>query len=356
MVSVHHLFGDLIILKGYVVPLRFNVRNLSFVFGLVGLLIVACGGDAPPAITASVVEVAVPSQSIPAIDDSTGKTSTASDDDEAENTTSSDDSVSSELSPGRSTLVVEQMLDGVPIRRTFIVHAPSELDSTRKYPVLMVFHGYSGSGDSFAYQLSRFVEAGEFIGIYPNGTGPKPAWNIGNGVSTADDLGFVQEIIEMLGEYEQLDVSGLSAAGVSMGAAMVHILAGHTDHLSSAAAVVTQLHVGMEPDRSTGPVSILQINGMRDRTAAYEGGESPVGTFYAAEKSAEIWALHNSCAAVPEITTTGSGNRKVSYSDCEGGVEVVHYGITEGQHSLPEGTEGDLWGLIWRFLKKGSSN
>ena len=219
------------------------------------------------------------------------------------------------------------------------------------------FHGYQSTGDWFVFRLSRLVEAGEFVGIYPNGTGSRPAWNVGERElsTTADDLGFVEEIVKQLGEYEELDLSRMSAVGVSMGALMVHIVAGRTDHLTSAAAVVGQLHVGIEPDRSTGPVSILQINGMVDRFAAYEGGESPMGTSYSAEKSTEIWALHNSCVSTPEVTTTESGNRKVSYSDCESGVEVVHYGITEGGHSLPEDTEGDLWGLIWSFLRDAGS-
>jgi poly(3-hydroxybutyrate) depolymerase len=353
---------------------RIRTCIIAVVVGLSSLLLAACGSGTEavePTATTQVIHVTpdptATSESAPTADASTSETSTepadpspgvstsGSEDQEVKNSTSTDHSISRVLQPRRSTHVIEQMVDGVPTRRTYMIHAPSELDPTRKYPVVMAFHGYQQTGDWFAYKFSRLIEAGEFVGIYPNGT--ESAWNVGERElsTTADDLGFVEEIVKQLGEYEELDLSRLPAVGMSMGALMVHVIAGRTDHLTSAAAVVGQLYVGTEPDRSTGLVSILQISGTADRFAAYEGGESPTGTSYSAEKSTEIWALHNSCDSTPEVTTTESGNRKISYSDCESGVEVVHYGITEGRHLLPDETEGDLWGLIWSFLRDAGS-
>ena len=140
-----------------------------------------------------------------------------------------------------------------------------------------------------------------------------------------------------------------------MGAGFVQILAGQTDYFSSAAAIVTQLQFGWEPEADMSPVSILQISGMQDDTIPYDGGETPVGDFYSAEESARIWAAHNSCDEKPVITSTQEGNRKIVYSGCLNGTQVVHYGITDGGHGLPAETEGGLFDLVWSFLRESAS-
>ena len=254
------------------------------------------------------------------------------------------------LVPGRSTFKVEQLVDGVVVTRLFFIHAPAEIDPDRSYPIVMAFHGYSKWAGDFESILSRFVEAGDFIGIYPMGTGYVPAWNVGNGVSSADDLGFVGKIIEQLADYEQLDLARTYAVGVSMGAGLVQILAGQTEYFSSGAAIVTQLQIGWEPEADTPPVSILQISGMRDLTIPYDGGKTSVGDFYSAEESARIWAAHNSCDEKPVITSTQEGNRKLVYSGCLNGTQVIHYGITNGGHGIPAETEGGLYDIVWSFF------
>lgn len=214
----------------------------------------------------------------------------------------------------------------------------------------MAFHGFGGWAGTWQGKLSRLIESGDFIGIYPFGTGAIPAWNVGNGVSTVDDLEYVEKIIDVLEEYEQLDLSKMYAVGTSMGAGLVQILAGQTDYFSGGAAIVTQLQIGWEPQASIGPVSILQISGMQDSTIPYDGGKIEVGNFHPAEESAQIWAEHNMCNATPTITSTGEGNRKIVYSGCVNGTQVVHYGITNGPHVLPLNTEGGLYDLVWSFF------
>jgi len=260
------------------------------------------------------------------------------------------------LVPGRSTLRIDQVINGEMVPRSFVVHAPREIDPNRRYAVLMAFHGYGGGGGLFEYYLSRFVESGEFIGIYPEGIGPVPAWNVGNGVSTVDDLEFVGKIIEVLTEYDELELSEMYAVGISTGAGLVHILAGNTEYFTRVTMIATQLQVDWEPDPIVAPVSVLQISGMRDATIPYEGGESSVGTFYPAEESARIWALHDMCNGTPTISSTEYGNRKLVFSDCDAGTRVVHYGITDGGHDLPDDTEGGLYDLVWSFFADESSN
>ena len=329
---------------------RLKVRHLFLITVLVGMFTVACGGSAPsaaPAITATsvpptpVVVTVTRAPLKPAPSPSPSPTPTV---------------ISARaLVPGRSTFKVEQLIEGVVVSRNFIIHAPARVDPNRSYPIVMAFHGYGGWAGEFEVLLSRFVEAGDFIGIYPMGSGPVPAWNVGNGVSSVDDLEFVGKIIDLLADYEQLDLSRTYAIGISMGAGFVQILAGQTDYFSSAAAIVTQLQIGWEPQADIPPVSILQISGMNDSTIPYDGGKTSVGNFYSAEESARIWAVHNSCDEKPTVTSTQEGNRKLVYSGCLNGTQVVHYGIANGRHSLPAETEGGLYDLVWSFLGESAS-
>ena len=76
------------------------------------------------------------------------------------------------------------------------------IDLSINYPVVFAFHGRGGTNISWVNKLKSFTDNGEFIGIYPQGY--LKSWNLGTEPSKADDVTFVNSIIEELKEYKYL--------------------------------------------------------------------------------------------------------------------------------------------------------
>ena len=133
---------------------------------------------------------------------------------------------------------------------------------------------------------------------------------------------------------------------------MSNYLAVHRGYFRGFGVAGSVIVVGNEPTRQTAPVAVIQIHGMKDKTCPYAGGLAPMGhLFYGAEKAAAIWAENNGCESAPTQSESGQGNRLLTWSDCEEGRTVRHYGIKEAGHGFSPQTEGGVDQLRWNFFK-----
>ena len=198
-------------------------------------------------------------------------------------------------------------------------------------------------------RLSKFINDGEFIGVYPQGY--NRAWNIGVEDTNADDVEFVNMIVERLKKYPSFDLNRLYAIGYSNGSALVNKLGMETNHFRAIAACASQLIKGQEPVDNLKPVSIYQLCGTADEIIPYEGGLSPVGhTFLSAKESAEKWAEQFDCSMTPKVEFIGSDSLFI-YSDCDSGREVRFHRVEGGNHDLNQENDTQFYERIWRFLK-----
>ncbi len=244
-----------------------------------------------------------------------------------------------------------QSVEGETVDRFALLHAPADADPSKVYPVVFLFHGNGGSAQAGPPKLGPLVDSGAFVAVYPDGH--LDSWNMGQEQSKADDVAFVSMIIEKLATYEQLDLGHMFSMGFSNGAGFSHKLAVETDHFQAIASMSSVLVLGGEPTEQTDRLSVLQVHGTEDGVCPYEGGSSPTGhTFHSAEDSAQIWAEHNGCQNGPTQSGTDQGNIRIAYSDCEGGTQVVHYGIVGAGHGLPPDTEGGVANLVWDFFEQ----
>ena len=94
------------------------------------------------------------------------------------------------------TIEIEQQIDGQMVSRSVIIQAPAVSDAATKYPLVFAFHGRGGNNNHWVNTLSQFTDSGAFIGIYPQGH--LNSWNLGPEPSTADDVAFVNTIVETL--------------------------------------------------------------------------------------------------------------------------------------------------------------
>ena len=254
------------------------------------------------------------------------------------------------LPAGITELSITQTIDGSTFERRVLLHVPGDLDTQRDYPIVFAFHGNGGNPTSFTHQLATEVESGRFVGVYPEGH--LQSWNLGEERSTADEIFFVNAIIDQLKGYSNLDFNRVFATGTSNGAGLSHYLALHTDFFKAIAPIATALTQGNTPGETTAPVSVLQIHGNQDNTCPYNGGESPTGhTFLAAEDSAAAWAMHNGCELEMNEETTPDGNIRIEFQGCANNTRVIHYGITDAGHGIPGYTEGGLFGIVADFFE-----
>ena len=244
------------------------------------------------------------------------------------------------------TIEIDQQIDGQMVSRSVLIQAPPDSDATAKYPLVFAFHGRGGNNKHWVNTLRQFTDAGAFIGIYPQGH--LNSWNLGTEPSTADDVAFVNTILETLLTYTNVDSEKIFALGSSNGAGMVNTLAAKTPHFKAIAPVATQLIRSIDISQQTKPVSIFQINGAQDNVIPIEGGERLGHSFFSAYESARKWAVQFGCDLSP-VETIIAGNTSYVFSDCSDQAVVQYLRIENAGHRIPYDYP-QLWQHIWTFF------
>lgn len=266
---------------------------------------------------------------------------------------SSNDSTDTSLPPDpilEDEFYISQTIDGVEVQREVLLHFPENFDQSQSYPMVIAFHGNGGQNNSWLYKLSQFVEAGEFIGVYPQGY--LNSWNLGAEASTADEVYFFNQIMAKLEIYSFFDASKVYGIGVSNGSALINKLAIETSYFSAIAALASQLIVGTAPNSSTAPVAVYQMCGTSDNIIPYNGGMSVVGhNFLSAAESALSWANTFNCITEPIVEMLGEDEILI-YTDCESEKEIRFHSVNNAGHNLNQPNTPNFYGPVWEFLKR----
>lgn len=257
----------------------------------------------------------------------------------------------SALEPRVSEHTMVQEIDGEQVTRKYLVQAPTVIDESKCYPLLFALHGNGGQPSQFVGQYREVIDAGDFIGIYPEGI--ERSWNLGKEASTANDTEFIERIVESLQSVANIDHEKRYVVGFSNGAGMAHKLGIETNHFSAFVAVVTSLTTDNLPSNNSGNPAVMQILGADDESVPYEGGEGVMGhVFLSGNESARVWAEHNNCNLTAMNSTLSDGSIRSVYSGCVNDGEVINYRVANAGHSIDQNFEGGLDSLIWRFLSK----
>lgn len=239
--------------------------------------------------------------------------------------------INGELAAGINQITITQMISGINVDRQVFIKTPQNFDSTKSYPVIFVFHGAGGSANQFAnnQDISNLIDTEQFIGVFPQGHsnngGNGGFWNLGVEPTDADDLAFVDSIIQSLGNYKGLDNTTRYAIGFSNGAGMVNLLGKSTSYFRAIAPLFSQQTVTIGAINSNNPISVFQLNGETDGLIPLNGGTSSVGVFLSAEASALNWVNVSNCSNTPVTTQLTWGSIAVEskgYSSCSGNHEV----------------------------------
>ena len=246
------------------------------------------------------------------------------------------------------TIFIQQNVSGVLEQRPVIIQTESNINTNKLYPIVFGLHGNGGTNTGFLNRLKRFTDDGEFVGIYPQGI--QRSWNLGSEASRADDVQFINLIIEELKNYQNLDMNKVYVIGNSNGSGMANKLGVETNHFKAIAPIVSQLMESMPLQPTTQPLSVFQVNGALDPIIPINGGPGP-GThiFLDALESAKLWANKFNCFE-PQIRMIGE-DTLYEFKNCDDGKEVRYLRIENGEHNVLNSPFliNEIWNFFQRF-------
>jgi polyhydroxybutyrate depolymerase len=244
------------------------------------------------------------------------------------------------------------------VRRTYLVHIPSDYNPQKQLPLVVVIHGAfdTAKGMEKFSGFSDLADKEKFIVIYPNGMGILgffQHWNAGHCCGKAasdnvDDVGFLAAAIEDVSARLKIDAARIYMVGFSNGGMLAYRFAAERGDLLAAVAPLAA-SIGGKPSAEVPewripdpvqPLSVIAFHGLDDDDITYEGGVSPhrggSRTFWSVEKSIEFWVNHNGCN--PQATTTFLNDGHVcvkSWGMCHNDSEVTLYLIENWGHVWP---------------------
>ena len=168
------------------------------------------------------------------------------------------------------------------IRRTFILYVPESYSTGTQLPLMLNFHGFSGSAEAqmISADMRPLAESENFILVYPQGaqlSSGFPHWNPdpigGNNKSDIDDIGFVEVIIDSLDEELNIDLSRVYASGYSNGGYLIYGLACRLSNKIAAVGSVagTMLSSTLNNCAASAPIGVINIHGTADYDVPYNG-------------------------------------------------------------------------------------
>lgn len=247
--------------------------------------------------------------------------------------------------------------------REFILHVPTSHDPTKPLPLVIMLHGFGGSGLNAAKETGWSDKADQesFIVAYPEATRPDKsipqsfrknpqAWNDGSGRFHAadqnvDDVAFIRAVIETISDKHAIDSHRIFVTGFSNGASMAfRVGAELSQHVAAIAPVAGTCWV-KKPEPSNA-ISICYITGTADSLNPIQGGypklaiggrdqggqpKPPVQAFI------DLWVKTLGCPVKPHIDETSSGLHKQVYGPGREGTELLFITLEGLGHHWPGG-------------------
>jgi polyhydroxybutyrate depolymerase len=228
--------------------------------------------------------------------------------------------------------------------------------------ILNLIGGAGGSGQNFLQNnnITELINSEEFIGIFPNGHSNNGSnggfWNLGSEPTTANDVEYVDLIIDQLATSTLIDTSKAYAVGFSNGSGMVNLLGKSTSHFNAIAPLFSQQILSTGDLKPTKEISVFQVNGEVDDVIPLNGGVSSVGTFMSAQNSALNWANHFNCnttATQEDLNWENTVLSSFKYSNCDNSHEIKYLIALNTGHDFSDAqTERVAYTKIWDFFKQ----
>ncbi len=269
-----------------------------------------------------------------------------------------------------SAQTVTGSLDHDGLTRSYRLHFPPNFDPQESLPLVFNLHGFTSNAfQQEAYsEMNMVADTARFIVCYPNGV--NLAWNVGWSFgSTADDIGFINAMIDEFAENYNVNTNRVYSCGMSNGGFMSYHLACNLPERIAAVASVTGSMVPGSIENCTPAIArpIMEIHGTADGTVPY-GGNANVAL--PIESVVDHWVTINDCLLVSDTTDypdidTGDNSTasRIDYSDCGGDKVVSFIKVFNGAHTWPGASitflgttnqDFNASSTIWNFFNRFS--
>lgn len=251
--------------------------------------------------------------------------------------------------------------------RKYLLYVPSGYDGNEEWPLVINMHGLGSNrfGQMGLSQMNAVADTGNFLVVYPEATlvshpllGVVPSWNPEQIPERADDVDFIDQLIQTLGQNWKIDIARVYTTGMSQGGVMSYLLACNIpDRIASMASVsgVSTLNLDWTCTANRS-MPILHIHGSADLIAPIGGGVGVLGpalVFPPIRSQLEAWINANNCAldstvtTLPDLNTMDSSTVTLTqFQNCDTYIgidsvermaEVWFYQIESGGHTWPGG-------------------
>ncbi len=233
------------------------------------------------------------------------------------------------------------------------VKVPESYDPEAPAPLLILLHGYGGTGavQNGYFGLEPVALANGFVYAYPDGTVDvtgKHFWNATDaccdgGNTEIDDSAYLIGLVDEIETRVNIDPKRVYFVGHSNGGFMSYRMAcDHADRVAAIVSLAGAMYLDDMDCKATTPVSVLQIHGTADGTVPYDGGDLyPGHTAPSAPTSVADWAARNGCdAALTDTGETldldsglaGAETTAASHAGCTTGYDAELMTIQGGGH------------------------
>lgn len=257
-------------------------------------------------------------------------------------------------------------------QRPYHVNVPTDSEQD-ELPVFIFLHGNGGNAKEAmrGFTRGRKQLASRYVMVFAQGY--RESWNIVSERSKADDVGFIEAIVQELAKCNNVDANNFTIMGASNGAALVNqlMIESKLSNVRNYISGVSPLNVWQHDGKNfkakgddnnyrtiVTPAKgkrLLNISGVSDKLVPYDGGLSKVIpakdgklAFVAAEESTYVWARQMGYDGERLARSSRTIENVEIFSYLDG--DVVHYKVTNEGHGATHGISEDL---LLAFLQRG---
>jgi polyhydroxybutyrate depolymerase len=258
-------------------------------------------------------------------------------------------------------------------KRSYLLYVPESYDPGTPTPLVISLHGFA-EWPAHQMRISKWNELANqhgFMVAYPCGTRVPLRWHTyampGRNIDTQDEVTFISDLIDQLGDEYNLDPTRVYVNGLSNGGGMAFVLGCRLpERIAAVGAVAGYFPFSWDEFHPSRPVPTMVFHGTSDPIVPYLGGIRPSSSIRmpSIPDWAGMLARHNGCEDEPvELPPVGAVSG-FHYRSKAGHGDVIFYRIEGGGHSWPGGgslpkiivgdTNRDIHAtdLMWDFFRE----
>lgn len=254
--------------------------------------------------------------------------------------------------------------------RTYKQYLPAGLDpSTESVSVVIALHGLGGTNaDLVNTGLSNIADTARIIVFYPQGltnSYGQTAWNNGTILSSsANDLGFMNQLMDTAILNYNADPSRVYVSGFSMGSIMsYHLACTMNDRIAAIGCMSGTMATSDISSCTPAYVTpVIHFHGTADGTVPYDGSALP--SLSLVPQTIDFWKTKHTCdmtADSTQLPDTGADGYTVDrfvYDNCEPTASLELWRINGADHEyfyIPNNDFDEIT-EAWLFMRKWQHN